>query len=328
MKTTISFAGLATVAFTIALGLGGRAADRAITIAGGDVADGTGAPLRRANVRIVNDRIAAVGPNVTPLPGDAVVDAKGLVVAPGFIDIHNHSGGELANEPGAASQVAQGITTVVVGPDGSSPWPIGEFLAERRKTPSAVNVAVMVGHATVRRLVMRDDYKRAATDAQILRMATLVEQGMREGAAGLSSGLEYEVGGYAGTKELVELAKIAGRFRGIYMTHIRDEADKAFDAIREAIAIGEQARIPVEISHIKLGTVSVWRKAGDAVKLIEAARARGVDVTADAYPYNAWSSTITVLVPDKRYDSPPSVEKAIADVGGAQNGLILRHTAH
>ncbi len=309
MKTTISFAGLATLAFTIALGLGGRAADRAITIAGGDVADGTGAPLRRANVRIVNDRIAAVGPNVTPLPGDAVVDAKGLVVAPGFIDIH-------------------GITTVVVGPDGSSPWPIGEYLAERRKTPSAVNVAVMVGHATVRRLVMRDDYKRAATDAEILRMATLVEQGMREGAAGLSSGLEYEVGGYAETKELVELAKIAGRFRGIYMTHIRDEADKAFDAIREAIAIGEQARIPVEISHIKLGTVSVWRKAGDAVKLIEAARARGVDVTADAYPYNAWSSTITVLVPDKRYDSPPSVEKALADVGGAQNVLIVRHAAH
>jgi len=328
MKTTISFAGFATVAFTIALSLAGRAADRAITITGGEVADGTGTPLRRANVRIVNDRIAAVGPTVTPQPGDTVVDAKGLVVAPGFIDIHNHSAGELATEPGAASQVAQGITTVVVGPDGSSPWPIGEYLAGRRKTPAAVNVAVMVGHATVRRLVMRDDYKRAATDAEILRMSTLVEQGMREGAVGLSSGLEYEVGGYAETKELVELAKIAARFRGIYMTHIRDEADKAFDAIREAIAIGEQAHIPVQISHIKLGTVNVWRKAADAVKLIDAARARGVDVTADAYPYNAWSSTITVLVPDKRYDYPPSVEKALADVGGAQNVLIVRHAAH
>ncbi len=251
-----------------------------------------------------------------------------MIVAPGFVDIHNHSSNELANEPAATSQIAQGITTVVLGPDGSSPWPIGQYLAERKKIPSAVNVAVMVGHATVRRLVMHDDYKRPATDAEILQMATLVEQGMREGAVGLSSGLEYEVGGYAETKELVELSKIAARFRGIYMSHIRDEADKAFEAIKEAIAIGEQARIPVQISHIKLGTVSVWHKAADAVKLIEDAQKRGVDVTADAYPYNAWSSTITVLVPDKRYDYPPSVATALADVGGAQNVLIVRHAAH
>lgn len=302
--------------------------DRAWTIVGGDVADGTGAPLRRANVRVVNDRIFDVGPDVKPAAGDAVVDAKGLVVAPGFIDIHNHSSGELAAEPSAASQVAQGITTVVLGPDGSSPWPIGEYLAEQRKNPAAVNVAVMVGHATVRRLVMRDDYKRPARDEEVARMALLVEQGMREGAVGLSSGLEYEVGGYADTRELVELAKIAARFRGIYMSHIRDEADKSFDALREAIAIGEQAHIPVQISHIKLGTVNVWRKAADAVKLIEDARTRGVDVTADCYPYNAWSSTITVLVPDKRYDYPPSVERALTDVGGAQNVLIVRHAAH
>jgi N-acyl-D-amino-acid deacylase len=112
------------------------------------------------------------------------------------------------------------------------------------------------------------------------------------------------------------------------MSHIRDEADKSFDALREAIAIGEQAHIPVQISHIKLGTVNVWHKAADAVKLIEDARTRGVDVTADCYPYNAWSSTITVLVPDKRYDYPPSVERALADVGGAQNVLIVRHAAH
>jgi len=112
------------------------------------------------------------------------------------------------------------------------------------------------------------------------------------------------------------------------MSHIRDEADKSFEALREAIAIGEQARIPVQISHIKLGTVGVWHRAADAVALIESARKRGVDVTADCYPYNAWSSTITVLVPDKRYDHPPSVEKALADVGGAQNVLIVRHAAH
>jgi len=301
---------------------------RATTIVGGELADGTGAALRRANVRLVNDRIAGVGQDVKPLAGDTVIDATGLLVAPGFIDIHNHSANELASEPAAASQVAQGITTVVLGPDGGSPWPIGEYLDERRRNPASVNVAVMVGHATVRRLVMRDDYKRTATDAELARMAALVEQGMRDGAVGLSSGLEYEVGGYADTRELVELAKAAARFHGVYMSHIRDEADKSFEALREAIAIGEQARIPVQISHIKLGTVGVWQKAADAVALIENARKRGVDVTADCYPYNAWSSTITVLVPDKRYDHPPSVEKALADVGGAGNVLIVRHAAH
>ncbi|HXI29939.1 MAG TPA: D-aminoacylase, partial [Vicinamibacterales bacterium] len=315
------------LAASASLPVRGQNAPRAWAIVGGMVADGLGGPLRQATVRIVADRIVAVGA-VEPQAGDTVVNARGLVVAPGFIDIHNHSSGELAADPAAESQVAQGITTAVLGPDGSSPWPIGEFLDERRKNPAALNVAVMVGHATVRRLVMNDDYQRAARPDEVARMAALVEQGMREGAVGLSSGLEYEVGGYADTSELVALASVAARYHGIYMSHIRDEADKAFDAFREAIAIGERAHIPVEISHIKLGTVGVWRKAAEAIALVEAARRRGVDVTADAYPYNAWSSTITVLVPDKRYDYPPSVEKALADVGGAQNVLIVRHAAH
>jgi len=321
------------VGFAIAFGAvaasfqGGASASRAWTIVGADLADGSGAALRAANVRIVGDRIVAVG-SVTPQPGDTIVDGKGLVVAPGFIDIHNHSASGLATNPAAESQVAQGITTIVVGPDGDSPWPIGEYLAERRRDPAAVNVAVFVGHATVRRLVMQDDFKRPARTDEIARMALLVDQGMREGAAGLSSGLEYEVGSYSETQELIELSKVVARYGGVYMSHIRDEADKALDALREAIAIGEGAHVAVQISHIKLGTLGVWRKSADAIALIEAARTRGVDVTADAYPYNAWSSTITVLVPDKRYDYPPSVERALADVGGAANVLITRHAAH
>ena len=305
----------------------GRAADRATTIVGADLADGSGAALRRANVRFVNDRIVAVG-DVRPQAGDIVVDGRGLVVSPGFIDIHNHSSQGLATDFGAGTQVAQGITTVVVGPDGDSPWPIGDYLAERRKAPAAVNVATFVGHATVRRQVMKDDFTRAARGDEIARMALLVDQGMREGAAGLSSGLEYEVGGYAETGELVELAKVVARYGGVYMSHIRDEADRAFEALKEAIAIGEGAHVAVQISHIKLGTVGVWRKSAEAIALIEAARQRGVDVTADVYPYNAWQSTITVLVPNKRYDDPPSVEKALADVGGAANVLVVRHAAH
>jgi N-acyl-D-amino-acid deacylase len=316
----------------VALGLlaprpAAQAPTRALTIVGAEVADGTGAALRRANVRIAGNRIASVGSSA-PENGDTVVDGAGLVLAPGFIDIHNHSAEGLSGDPAAASQIAQGITTVVVGPDGGSPWPIGEYLAERRRNPATVNVATFVGHGTLRRLVMGDDFQRAARADEVAKMAALVDQGMREGALGLSSGLEYEVGGYAETGELVELSTVAARHGGIYMSHIRDEADKSFEALREAVAIGERARIPVQISHIKLGTVGVWHKAAEAIALIESAQKRGVDVTADEYPYNAWSSTITVLVPDKQYDYPPSVEKALADVGGAENVLIVRHAAH
>src|SRR3984893_279849 len=304
-----------------------RAAPHVWAITGAEVADGSGAPLRRVNVRIDGERISGVG-GASPQAGETIVDGKGLVLAPGFIDIHNHSTTELTTDPSAESQVAQGITTVVVGADGSSPWPIGEYLAERRRNPAAVNVSGLVGPATVRRLVMGDDFKRAARPAEIARMATLVDQGMRDGAVGLSSGLEYEVGSYSETTEVIELAKAAARHGGFYMSHIRDEADRVFEALREAIAIGEQAKIPVQISHIKLGTVGVWRRSADAVTLVEDARRRGVDVTADCYPYDAWHSTITVLVPDKRYDDPASVSKALADVGGAANITIERDAAH
>lgn len=299
----------------------------AITITGARIVDGTGTAPRRGSVRIENDRIVAVG-DAKPKDGDTVVDAKGLVLAPGFIDIHNHSTSGLLQDPAAETQVAQGITTIVVGADGSSPWPIADYLAERRKNPAAVNVLVMVGHATVRRLVMGDDYKRPARDEEIARMAAMVEQGMSEGAIGLSSGLEYEVGSYSEMKELVEMSKAAARHGGFYMSHVRDEADRAFEAFTEAIAIGEQAHIPVQISHIKLGTVGVWHTSADVVKMIEAAHRRGVDVTADCYPYDAWHSSITVLVPNKQYGDPASVKKALDDVGGAQNVMIDRDTAH
>jgi N-acyl-D-amino-acid deacylase len=288
--------------------------------------DGTGAPARAGGVRVADGRIAEVGA-VKPANGERVVDARGLVLAPGFIDPHNHSTEGLLTEPLAPTQISQGITTVFVGQDGSSPWPIGEYLARLRAAPPALNVMTAVGHATVRRQVMGDDYKREARLDEVARTEALVEQGMREGAVALSSGLEYEVGGYANTEEVVTLARAAGRHGGFYISHIRDEADRAFEAMREAIAIGERAGLPVQNTHIKLGTVGVWRKADEALKLFDAARARGLDVTADAYPYNAWSSTIAVLVPSKRYDDPADVARGLSDVGGAENVLITRHAA-
>jgi N-acyl-D-amino-acid deacylase len=296
-------------------------------IKGAQVADGSGGELRTANIRVLGDQIQEVG-EVAAQPGERVIVADGLVLAPGFIDIHNHSTEGLKTDPAAESQVSQGITTLVLGPDGESPWPIARYLSERRAKPAAVNLLMMVGHATVRELVMGKDFKRRATAAEVEKMAALVDQGMREGAAGLSSGLEYEVGSYSETSELVALSQSAARYGGFYMTHIRDEADKALAAFAEAIAIGQSAKIPVQISHIKLGTVGVWGKTPQAIALIEGARATGIDITADCYPYEAWHANIEVLVPDKRYDDPVSVGRALADVGGASNVTITNCQAH
>ena len=292
-------------------------------IRGAQLADGTGAALRRADVRFDNGTIAEIG-EVKPQSNDRVVDATGLVLAPGVIDAHNHSTEGLDADPDAITQVAQGITTLVVGQDGSSPFPLADYLARRRANPTTVNVAALVGHATIRRQVMGDDFRRTATPAEIVRMETLVDQEMRSGAIGLSSGLEYEVGSYASTEEVVAMARIAAKHGGFYISHIRDEADKSMDAIREAIAIGEKAKIAVQITHIKLGTVGVWGKAGEVVSMIEAARKRGVDVTADVYPYLAWSSNLKVLVPDKQWTNPTSVKEALDDVGGGKNVQITR----
>jgi N-acyl-D-amino-acid deacylase len=293
----------------------------ATVIVNAQVADGTGASLKSANVRIVADRIAKIG-IFEPTKGDRVIDAKGLVLAPGFIDIHNHSAEGLPSDPLAETQIAQGITTVILGPDGFSPWPIGTWLADRRKEPAALNLALMVGHATVRKQVMGEDYERAARPGEIDQMVHLVDGAMHEGAIGLSSGLEYEVASYSTTDEVVALVGAAARDGGFYMTHIRDEADKSFDALEEEISIGERAHIPIEHSHIKLGTVKVWNKAPQFIRIIEAARKRGVDFFADCYPYDAWNSTIKVLVPDKQWKNPESVAQALADVGGAGHVTI------
>lgn len=294
-------------------------------VTGARVADGTGAPLRAVSVRVTKGRIAEIGADLKPLAGESVIDGTGRVLAPGFIDVHNHSTSGVLEEPLAISQVSQGITTLVVGQDGSSPLPVAAYLKDLRKAPAALNVATCVGHATVRRRVMGDDYKRLATPAEVAKMEALVDQGFKDGAFCLSSGLEYEVGGYASTDEVVALAKVAAKHHGFYISHIRDEADLAMTAMKELVDIGERARVAVQNTHIKVGTVGVWGKAPEVLKMFEAARARGVDVTADCYPWDAWSSTILVLIPNKKYDDPVSVARGLADVGGAQNVLITSY---
>jgi len=313
------------LSFTIAVPLTFRAfpspVDATILIINAQIADGTGALLREGALRIRNNRIASIG-KLSPAPGEQVLDAHGLVLAPGFIDIHNHSIEGLDTDPLAETQIAQGITTAIQGPDGDSPWPIKNWIEQRRKHPVALNVAVFAGHATIRDQVMGKDFKRVATAQEIEKMSELTWRAMNEGAIGLSSGLEYEVGSYSNTAELVAMARSAAEHGGFYSTHIRDEADKAFDALVEEIEIAEQAHIPVDHSHIKLGTVAVQGKAPEYIRIIEEARNRGVDFLADCYPYDAWHSNLKVTVPDKQYENPKSVAKAIADLGGPDHLTI------
>ena len=302
-----------------------------IVILGATLIDGSGrAPIRDSAVVIRGDAVVAAGRRgQVKIPSDArVIDARGMVVAPGFIDAHNHSDRGFTADPSAASQVSQGITTVVIGQDGGSPFPIGEYLAGFDKNPIALNVLTFVGHATLRSRVMGDDTNRHATPAEIEKMRQMVEQAMREGAMGLSTGLEYETGKPASTEEVITLARAAGAFGGIYISHIRDEADKTFEALNEAIRIGREARLPVQISHIKLGSVAVWGRAKEAVALINKAHASGLDVTADCYPYDAWNSTIRVLIPSGRHDDPVDVARGLADVGGPANITIVSCRAH
>lgn len=299
-----------------------------IAIVNPTVVDGSGSPpLRTTAVLIRGDRIDAVGPRSIPR-GATIIDADGLTLAPGFIDIHNHSGSGLERDPAATTQVSQGITTLVLGQDGGSALPVGDYLRKLEAEPVAVNVLTFVGQATVRNNVMKGDTDRAATADEIAAMVSIVDTAMREGAFGLSTGLEYEAAKKSSTEEVIALARATAPHGGIYMSHIRDEAQRTFPSLEEALRIGREAGVPVQISHIKMGSKSVWGRAPDAVKLIEQARGGGLDVTADAYPYDAWHATIRVLVPSGRHDDPKDVAEAIAENGGADRITIVNCEAH
>lgn len=290
------------------------------------IVDGTGKAAFRGDVRVAGDKIVKIG-SLKPRKDEPVIDAGGKVLAPGFIDIHNHSETGLLREGAAANQVSQGITTVLIGPDGGSPFPLGEYFA-KLEGKIAPNVGAFIGHASLREQVMNKDYRRQTTAAELEKMLVLTDQAMREGAFGLSSGLEYDVGFSASTEELIALSKVAARYGGIYMTHMRDEEEGLLDAIREAIRIGKQARLPVQISHIKAGNRNVWGKSTEAIALIESERKNGFDITADVYPYTAWASTITVLVPSRRHEDRAEIEKGLNNVGGADKVLITSCAAH
>ena len=278
-----------------AAGLWGQTAPYDVIVAGARVVDGSGSPWFLADIGIRGDSIAAIGALGSATAG-VRIDARGMVVAPGFIDIHSHGRRGLAAVPTAENYLREGVTTILEGPDGSSPLPIAPFLEGIRKMPVSVNFATFVGQGSIRQAVI-GLANRPATPAEIEKMKGLAAQAMRDGAFGLSTGLFYVPGNFTPTEEVIELARVVGKMGGIHISHMRDEASHVLDSVRETIRIGEEGGLPTQITHHKMIGQPNWGKSVESLKLVEEARARGVDVTIDQYPYTASSTGIAALLP-------------------------------
>ncbi len=301
---------VAVVSSLLAVGVCSHAALRAATdgpspqtvsaeydllLRGGHIVDGTGNPWFRGDLAIEGDRIARIAPRIDAR-ARRVIDLEGQVIAPGFIDLHTHAIRGLFEVPTAENYVRQGVTTIMEGPDGSSPLPLSDFLDRVVRTRTSVNVGVFVGQGSIRAQVM-GPVDRPATPGELGEMLALVREAMRQGAFGMSTGLLYVPGTFTPTAEVIELARVAGELGGIHTSHMRDEASGILDSVRETIAIGEQGHLPTHITHHKIVGLPNWGKSVESLALVAEARARGVDVTVDQYPYTAASNGIRALLP-------------------------------
>lgn len=297
------------------------------TITNVRIIDGTGAAAVQGSVRFIGDSIVEVG-DVRLARGDSIIDGGGLVLAPGFIDTHSHHTGDLLEMPEALGAVSQGITTIVGGNDGSHPYPLAAAIDTLGNVRPSLNVAYYAGHGTIRRLVMGDDFKRKATPAEVDSMSVLLTHELDAGALGLSTGLEYDPGIYSDRAEVLALAKVASAAGGRYISHIRSEDRDFWRAIDEIIAIGRDAKLPVQISHVKLAMLPLWGRTDSLFKRLDAARAEGIDITADIYPYPYWQSTLTVLFPARDFADRAEANKILRKIATPEGLLIGNFAAN
>lgn len=288
------------------------------------IVDGTGIASYAGAVRIKNNRIWEVG-DLQPYGGEKVTNANGWVLAPGFIDAHSHHFGGLENRPDAEALVSQGITTIVIGQDGSS-YPIDTLQKRMKQQPVAVNVATYTGHSTLRAKAMgaKSLFRTAKTD-EIEKMKRELNAEMEKGSLGLATGLEYESAFFSNRDEVLQLAKVAAKAGGRYMSHIRSE-DIGFDeALDEIIEIGRQTKMPVQVSHIKIAKRDQWGRSREVLGTLQKARAQGINITADCYPYDFWNSTLRVLFPKRDYTNAESAEFAVNQLFDPAGSVLVRY---
>lgn len=264
------------------------------------VIDGTGNPWFWADVGIQDGKIAAVG-NLFDANADRVIEARGRILAPGFIDVHTHVEGRgsrsgIGSNPRADNFILDGVTTIVTGNCGGSEIDLAGWFRRLDSAGLGLNLSTLIGHNSVRRAVMGTE-NRPASAAELDRMERLVEKAMQDDAVGFSTGLLYVPGTYADTDEIVALAKVAARFGGVYASHIREQGAKLHESIREAVTVGKLAKMPVEISHLKVKGKNRWGTIGKAIALVESFRSQGVDVVVDLYPYDRASTSLAVMLP-------------------------------
>ena len=264
-------------------------------IINGKIIDGTGNPWFTGDVGIKDGRITKIG-NLENSHAKSIIDASELIVSPGFIDPHTHALRGIFDVPNAESSLLQGITTLTEGNDGASPYPIDEHYAAISERKISPNWSTFVGHGTIRRKVMGLS-DRKPTDEEITKMKELLHEAMQDGALGISTGLFYVPGSFAETDEIIELSKVVANYGGIYISHIREETSKLIDSVNETIRIGEESGIPVQITHHKVMGVENWGLSKESLRLVDEARARGIDVTIDQYPYTASQTGLKALIP-------------------------------
>ena len=268
-----------------------------LLIKNGRILDGTGNSWFWGDVAVKDGKIYRIG-SLQNLQAAKVIDAKGLIVAPGFIDVHTHLEGNEDKNPTADNFLFDGVTTAVTGNCGSSNTDIADYWRRLDSIRLSINVATLIGHNDVRKAVM-GTANRQPTEEELQRMEAIVDKAMRDGAVGFSTGLIYIPGTYSKTDEVVRLAKAASRYGGVYASHMRDEGDSVTQAIEEALHIGREAKMPVEISHFKLSGQQNWGRSKETIPMIIRAREEGLDVTIDQYPYTASSTNLGTLLPDE-----------------------------
>jgi len=287
------------------------------------VIDGTGTPRRKASVRYSGDKIIAVG-NLNALKGEHIIDGKGLILAPGFIDSHSHVDGTLEKYPEALADLNQGVTTIVSGQDGYGSY-VDSIKAEIARKPIAINIATYTGHTGLREMVLgKDQLNRSANSKELAQMQDLLLSELKKGSLGLSTGLEYAGAYFSSRNEVIELAKTAASEKARYISHIRSEDIALADALEEIINIGREAKLPVQISHIKIALKDDWGKSSDIIAQLQNARTNGIDITADCYPYEFWNSTLKVLFPKTDYTNPVSAQFAVDHTFDPTQSILVR----
>lgn len=287
--------------------------------------DGTGTPARKANVSFTENSITGVSNKPFNAENyDTVIDGNGWVLAPGFIDTHSHIVGSLDKYPEALADVSQGVTTIVSGQDGYGSY-VDSIKAGIARKPVTINIATYTGHTELREKVMgKNQLNKPATEKEIAEMQAILLSELKKGSLGLSTGLEYEGAYFSSKNEVIQLAKTAASENGRYISHIRSEDIDIVNALAEIMDIGKQAKIPVQISHIKIALKDMWGKSPEIIAWLQDARQQGVDITADCYPYEYWHSTLKVLFPKTDYTNPVSAQFAVDHTFDPTQSILIR----